>query len=327
MSTPKSARRVALNSTQTRGSNGSHGAPFPRGRAREQSENDMNTPKAIYPKATLAERVRRQPASLGSHHYYLEADQPVRISEINHVQKFARCFCGDPGNSRISEDYFIVPLANLRIEPGQVLEDWTENSGRIERLIISGDNGAMLGALTNIVKATEPEGARIVGNGTLPHPLAVEIAPGYRLEKEGADFPPMISTLDQFTAIIEVTKQLAEAANIPGPLRAKCKFLCADGEEMIKRKRAFAAAGMGRETPRMLLVIKDGMAEHVVSSVPVEVTIFDMDAEHHGGEDAHEVTDPSDGRRRQAWINHATDHEVAPDKVALAFQEAEAACR
>jgi hypothetical protein len=64
-----------------------------------------------------------------------------------------------------------------------------------------------------------------------------------RLNAEIADIPPLPATLDQFAAVLEVAKQLAEAANIPGPLRAKCVFLCRDAEEMIKRERAFATVG------------------------------------------------------------------------------------
>lgn len=63
--------------------------------------------------ATLTARVRRSPASLGSYHYYLEPGQAVRV--LSATDTDARCYCGQPEDSRISEDYFTVPISSLQV--------------------------------------------------------------------------------------------------------------------------------------------------------------------------------------------------------------------
>lgn len=68
--------------------------------------------------------------------------------------------------------------------------------------------------------------------------------------QEEIEIPPMPATLDQFEGVIEVARQLAEAADIPAALREKCKKLCSDAEQTIKRERGFIqAAGRIRRAP------------------------------------------------------------------------------
>lgn len=172
--------------------------------------------------------------------------------------------------------------------------------------------------------------------------------PGWEVFERAEEIPPAPATLDLFDALIQAIK-LGPAKGAEAKYHAILEKLAEDCTQTIKRERAFAAtprrlsdaeieaeyairnegggkhAPARRETPRAVIVIEDGVAEHVVSSVPMEITIFDMDASNHDIGDAHEVTDPSNGKRRHAWIRTGEDHEVAPEKVDLAFREAQAA--
>lgn len=122
--------------------------------------------------AKLTARVRVQPASLGSHFYYLEPGQLVRINH-EFTNEF-RCYLGEPKEPRISDDYFFVPRESLEIVPQPAPEFepigfWGEPGEK--SLAIGPENGGVavceMVTTTGEGRFTEESAARGVKWGTL----------------------------------------------------------------------------------------------------------------------------------------------------------------
>jgi len=64
-------------------------------------------------RATLKERIFRNPPSLGGMHYHLEPGAEVGVKDVTNC--IALCYCGQEADSRVSEDYFRVPVSKLNV--------------------------------------------------------------------------------------------------------------------------------------------------------------------------------------------------------------------